>query len=182
MIKSRIIVHVLLFALVFLAARPVAADDTPPGGLGGGELKIGGGSANNVSLTVQNITDWVLRPGANSRSSIFQVSADGDWQLSAADGSSTTSGNMTEWYGGSYLSNPKQLKNPMNVSVQAGGNITAGYEVKLPASVRVALGESTGMAEKNIDVTFKQQVLSDDEVLTDGHRYKIVVTFTMSGY
>lgn len=182
MIKSRIIVYILLFALAFLAVKPVAADDTPPGGLGGGDLELGGSPADSVSLTVHDVTDWVLRSGSNSRASVFQAGANGDWQLSATDGSSTTNGHMTEWYGGSYISNPEQLENPMNVSAQAGGNITAGYEVQLPAGGRVALGESTGLVEKNIDVTFKQPVSPSDEVLTDGYRYKIVVTFTISGY
>ncbi|MDD4651565.1 MAG: hypothetical protein PHQ34_04975 [Methanothrix sp.] len=183
MIKRRIIVFILLFALAFLAVRPVAAEDTPPGGLGEGDLKLGGG-ANTVSITAPNdITDWVLRSGDNSRASVFQVSADGDWKLSATDSDTvTTKGHMTEWYGGNYITSPKQLENPMNVSAQTGGNVTAVYEVKLPAGGIIALGGTTNLDEKNVEVAFKQPVSSIDEVLTDGHRYKIVVTFTISSY
>jgi hypothetical protein len=172
-----------VFALIFLMAMPVAADYTPPGGSGGGILELGEGPATNVSITVPNdITGWVLRPGSvNTRAGVLKVSADGDWQVSAADSDATTKGNMTEWYGGNYITNAKQLKSPMNVSVESEENIATGYEVKLPDGGMIANGGDTS-GEKSVEVTFRQPVSLNDEVLTDGHRYKIVVTLTISPF
>ncbi|MCK9564759.1 MAG: hypothetical protein M0Q43_01765 [Methanothrix sp.] len=175
--------NIFVFALIFVVVLPVAADYTPPGGSGGGNLELGEGPANTVSIIAPNvITDWVLRPGnVNTRAGVIKVSADGDWQVTATDSSSTTNGNMTEWYDGSYLSNPEQLENPMNVSVESGANITAGYEVRLPGGGMIAKGGDTA-GQKNVDVTFKQPVSSNDMVLTNGHRYKMVVTLTISPF
>jgi len=161
---------------------PAAADYTPPGGSGGGNLSLGEGPATTVSITAPNdIAGWVLRPGANARTGVLKVSADGDWQVSAADSDAITNGHMTEWYDGSYINDPEQLASPMNVSVQSGGNVTAGYDVRLPGVGMIARGGDTS-GQKDVEVTFKQPVSWSDQVLTAGHRYKIVVTFTISPF
>jgi len=182
MIKCRNIVCALVFALAFLVVMPAVADHIPPGGSGGGDLELGEGPATILSIIAPNdITDWLLSPGTNSRASVFKVSANGDWYVKANDSDSVTNGHMTEWYDGSYINEPKQLANPMNVSVESGGNITAGYEVKLPAGGMIARGGDTS-GLKNVEVTFKQPVSWTDKILTDGHRYQMVLTFTISPY
>jgi hypothetical protein len=182
MIKCLNIVCTLLFALNFLVVMPAAADDTPPGGLGEGDLVVGEAATTVSIIAPNNITDWLLSPGSvNARASVFTVSADGDWYVKANDSDSVTNGRMTESDDGSYINDPKKLANPMNVSVESGGNVTEGYDVKLPNGGMIARGGETSGA-KNVDVTFKQPVLWSDGVLTDGHRYKIVVTFTISPY
>ena len=181
MMKCRTLVCAFVFAHIFLMVMPVAADYAPPGGSGGGILELGEVPAKTVSITVPDVTGWVLRSGVNSRLSVINVSADGDWQVTANDAGTTTNGKMTEWFSGYYITNPKNLVSPMSVSVESGGNIDTGYEVVLPVGGMIAKGGDTA-GKKNVDVTFKQPVSENDEVLAYGHRYKMTVTFTISPF
>jgi hypothetical protein len=181
MMKSQNIIC-FVFALILLMAMPAAAVYTPPGGSGGGILELGDDPATTLSITAPDeVTGWVLRPGVNSRVGLLKVSANGNWQVTANDNDTTTNGQMTEWYDGSYINNPKQLASTMSVSVESGGNISSGYEVELPVGGMIANGGNT-TGEKNVEVTFKQPVSLNDEVLIDGHRYKIVVYLTISPF
>lgn len=180
----------LIFAI--LAAAPVLADYTPPGGEGNDTLELGSSPATSVSIVApDDITGWVLSPagdGLNERVGILKVGADGDWQVTATDEDTTnTNGYMAEHDGSNYVTtNQKTLASPMRISVQSGGNVSTGYEVTLPNNNddMIANGGSTGGAStmKDVDVTFKQPVSWGDSILTDGHKYQIVVTFTISAY
>lgn len=173
----------LIFAI--LVAAPALADYTPPGRGGGDILTLGESAANNVFIEAPaGITNWVMIPGTNSRVGILKVGANGNWQVTAND-TGSTNGHMTEHDGNSYVGNPnKQLTSPMNISVESGGNVSNGYEVQLPGGGMIAKGGSTNgtSTTKNVEVTFKQPVSWGDSVLTDGHKYQIVVTFTISPY
>ena len=169
--------------LTLFMAGPAAAY-TPPGGEGGGQIVLGESPATEVSITApDDITGWVLTPGDNNRVGILKVSANGDWQVTATDEDTTnTNGYMTEWYDSSYVGTPEQLASHMNVSVESGGNISTGYEVELPTGGKIADGGSTSSEYKDVEVTFKQPVSWNDEVLGDGHTYRMVVTFTISSH
>ena len=181
MVKCLNIVCTLVFVHVFLMVIPAAADYAPPGGSSGGNLELSG-DTTTVSITVSNnITEWGLHPGDNTCVGVLKVSADGNWQVAAVDNSLTTDGHMTEWYDGSYLTDPKKLASAMSVSVQPTGSITTGDEVELPGGGMIAMGGDTS-GEISVDVTFKQSVSWNDYALTNGHSYRMVITFTISPY
>lgn len=173
-----------VFALIFVIVVPVAADYTPPGGSGGGSIILGEPTAGVVSISAPNdFSDWILSPadGTNTHAGTFTVSADCNWQVTVSDQDTTnTNGYMTEWDGSNYVASPIKLASPMSVAVATGGDVTNGYEVTLPGSSIVAKGATTGGLQKNIDVTFKQPVSWTDTILTDGHTYRIVITFSIS--
>lgn len=178
---------ILTLALFLFMIMPSAADETPPGGSGVGILTLGGQAATSVELIPpNNIENWALSPtgtGENTISGTFKVKANGDWQVSATDSSSTTSGHMTEWDGSQYITQyPKQLDRPMTISAASGGYIEIVDEVELPSGGMIAIGTNTNNQQINLPVIFNQQVLWTDKVLDSGHSYKIVVTFTITGY
>jgi hypothetical protein len=179
-----LILPLILFLFMIV---PAVADETPPGGSGVGILTLGGHAATSVELIPPaNIDNWVLIPagtGVNTIEGKLQVSADGDWQVSASDSSPTTNGHMTESDVNGYITpDPEQLDSVMSIAVASGGNVDTGYERALPAGGVIAIGPTTGNVLKDVKVNFKQPVLWTDKVLTGGHSYKIVVTFTISGY
>lgn len=177
---------VLPLALFFLLIISASADGTSPGDSGAGIMTLGGPCATNVSITApDDIDNWEMSPfgtGVNIQVGRLQVKADGDWQVTAEDKDATTSGHMTEWYDGSYISTPEQLDSVMSISVASGGSVDTGYEKALPAGGLIAKGPTTNNVFNDVPITFKQPVSWGDKVLTGGHTYKIVVTFTISPY
>ena len=173
------------FAFVFLMSMPVSADYVPPGGSGGDRIALGGSAATTMSITApEAIADWALDPsnGVNTCTGVLTVNADGDWKVTASDQDTTTNGYMTEWDGANYITtSPKKLASPMKVSCESGGNIGTGYEVQLPDDGVIADGGATS-GDKNVDITFKQPVSWTDKILADDHKYRIVVSFTISAY
>ncbi len=177
--------YVIALSLVLLISgiTPAVADYTPPGGSGSGRITLGGSPATTYSITAPaDFSGWQLSPlnDPNTHVGILKVSANGDWQVAASDtDTSHTNGHMTEWDSSSYDTSNK-LASSMRLSVQSGGNVSTGYEVTLPTGGKIADGGSTESAEKNVEVTFKQPVSWNDKALTNGHSYRMVITFTIS--
>ena len=175
----------LSLVLLISDVAPVVADYTPPGGPGSGSITLGESPATTYSITApDDIIGWQLSPfnDPNIHVGILKVNANGNWQVAASDtDTSHTDGHMTEWDSSSYYTSNK-LASPMKVSVQSGGNVSTGYEVTLPNGGKIADGGSTEGADKNVDVTFKQPVSWNDKALTNGHSYRMVITFTISPY
>jgi len=129
--------------------------------------------AQSIEITPPaNITDWVFNPSleqpqTQAGTCVINVTNTTDnWTLTAQDLNTTTSGNMTEWDGSSYGS--AKLHNAMHIS--------ATSEVTLPNKGTIA----NGTGNTSVSVTFKQQIGYSDVVLSGGHTYRIVVTFTGS--
>jgi hypothetical protein len=175
----------LSLCLVFFIfiATSAAQDYIPPGASGGGSITLGDPTAGTVSIIApSDINDWILSPaeGTNTKTGTLMVSADCNWRITATDQDSTyTKGYMTEWDGSNYVTNPTKLASPMQVSVSTGGIVTTGSEVTLPAGGTIATGSSTN-DEQSINANFNQPVLWTDKVLTGGHKYRMIVTFTIS--
>lgn len=175
---------VLIILLLSTMIVPAVADGTPPGDSGIGDITMGA-SANNVYITPPSgISDWKLDPikGMNKEEETISVKADGDWKVVATDNDPATSGQMTEWYGGSYVSNPKKLSAMSISATDPGEYVDAVSEKTIPTTEWIARGSDTQGQYINVPITFKQPVSWGNQVLTGGHSYRIVVTFTISGY
>lgn len=185
--QDKTTIYVLSLVLVFSAITPVLAEDLlllSPGGDGSGNIVMGSGPANTyIIVAPSDITGWELSPlddGVSTKQGSMHVTADGDWRVSVSDTDSTnTKGHMTDYDGSSYVTT-NYLASPMKVSVQSIINDITGYEVELPAGGNIVTGGSTITEGRDISVIFKQPVSWSDKVLSSGHSYKIVVTFTIS--
>lgn len=176
-------ISALGFIIMCFAIVPAVAEYIPPGGSGGGSITLGGSPATVYSITApDDISSWALSPsdGENTHVGTLHMSANGEWKITANDADLlNTLGHMTEWDGSGYNVLNK-LAAAMHVSVESGENVSAGYEVVLPAGGMIAYGASTGSAEKDVAVTFKQWALYSDKVLPNNHNYRIVITFTIA--
>lgn len=160
---------VILIAAMMVNAMlgKVTAEDTT----------ITGNVKGAIKITAPDDISWELDPSItqpNTQTGTLHVKANKDWQVTAKDADTTnTNGYMAEWDGSTYISGGKKLSNAMKVS--------AASEVTLPTGGVVQTGTRTGGLGQDVTVTFKQEVTWDDEALTtEGHVYRIVVTFTGS--
>lgn len=186
MTHNKNLVAALLWFLIILSSLiiPISANGTPPGVSGSGVITMGA-SAINVELTPPSgISDWKLDPGkgVNTEEETIRVKADGDWKVVATDADSTTAGQMTEWDGSSYVSNTKKLSAMSIFATDPGDYVDAVSEKTIPTTEWIARGSDTLGNYITIPVTFKQPVYWSDRVLSGGHCYRIVITFTISGY
>jgi len=162
-------------------------------------------SANVICIVTPNdLGDWVLDPYLgedNCRTEILRVKSNKKWQVwvedsefdyvSEVSATPKTKGYMTEYdsrgdpsanppLSPGYVSNPKRLQSPMNISATTEG-ITR--EVDLSLGGLLATGESTldePNGVKNLEVTFKQQISWGDAILMDqDHEYRMNITFTI---
>ena len=84
---------------------PAFAGDAAVGSGGFDQMELGSQPATEFSISASSdITDWVLfySSEANTRPLELQVSANGNWKVSAEDLSIITKGHMTEWDGSNY--------------------------------------------------------------------------------
>lgn len=170
--------------VLFLLIIPVAADGTPPGDYGMGTITMGV-SANDVYIVQSSdVSNWLLDPtkGVNTIDGLISVKADGDWKVVATDSDPITAGQMTEWDGSSYVSNPKKLSAMRISATDPGDYVDAVSEKTIPTTEWIVIGSDTLGNYITIPVTFKQPVYWSNQVLTGGHCYRIVITFTISGY
>jgi len=179
-------INVLLWFLIILSSLiiPVSANGTPPGVSGIGAITMGV-SASNVELTPPSgISDWEFDPGkgVNTEEETIRIKADGDWKVVATDADSITAGQMTEWDGRSYVSNPEKLSVISISATDPGDYVDAVSEKTIPTTEWIVRGSDTLGNYITIPVTFKQPVYWSNQVLTGGHSYRIVITFTISGY
>jgi hypothetical protein len=115
-----------------------------------------------------NITGWSLSPQETQpqeKTGTLNVTSNSDWEVTVKDTDTDTDGKMTDWDGADYGST--KLSNFMNVA-------TDSYEVELPDGGTIA----TGSGNEDVTVYFRQTVSWSDPVLTVGHSYRIIVTFT----
>jgi hypothetical protein len=115
-----------------------------------------------------NISGWALSPlgtQPQTTTGTLNVTCSGNWEVTVEDAEAATSGKMTDWSGSAYNSTTK-LANFMKVA--------ADSEVTLPAGGTIA----TGSGDDSVTVYFKQEVSWSDQVLPEGHSYRIIVTFT----
>jgi hypothetical protein len=140
-----------------------------------GNVIVNGNILAKLDLTVpSDILSWVLEQGPNSTSGAANVKCNTPWQLQANDQNADTNGHMTKW-NGAYDTSVK-LANALNVGcestvVLSGSNQTIADGV---------VADQSGDSGQDLAVTFSQQVLYSDPVLTGGYSYHIVVTFTAS--
>jgi len=140
-----------------------------------GNVIVNGNILAKLDLTVpSDILSWVLEQGPNSTSGAANVKCNTPWQLQVNDQNADTSGHMTKW-NGAYDTSVK-LANALNVGcestvVLSGSNQTIADGV---------VADQSGDSGQDLAVTFSQQVLYSDPVLTGGYSYHIVVTFTAS--
>jgi hypothetical protein len=117
---------------------------------------------------ITGITSWALSPSGTqpqTTTGTLNVTCSGDWEVTVEDADTDTGGKMTDWSGSAYNSTTK-LANFMKVA--------ADSEVTLPAGGTIASGNGNA----SVEVTFKQTVSWSDQVLPEGHSYRIIVTFT----
>ncbi len=153
------------------AATPGARDVsvTTAGGTG----TLTGGFTVNAAPSIEisaptDITDWALSPQGdqpNEQEGTLGVTCSGGWEVTAKDAEAATGGKMTDWDGADY--SDIQLSNYLTVA-------TDGYEVELPDEDTIA----TGSGNDSVYVYFRQDVSWSDQVLPEGHSYRIIITFT----
>lgn len=170
------------FGLILFVIAPAIADELiPPGGSGSGRIVLGEGSGTTY-FTTADLSGWNLNPmvDVNTHTSVIHVKSDSNWQLSVKDlDLVNTKGHLTEWDGSSYITS-NRLTSPISVSVQAGGNVSIGYEVALPDGGIIASGTGTGNTGKDVVVTFRQPVSWSDKPLPSGHSFHMTIVFGIS--
>lgn len=120
-------------------------------------------------------TTWELSPTTSGnivKTGHVNVRANTGWQLIVYDIDTATEGHMTMWTDSEY--GDERLENPVKVS--------AVDEVALPNSDKrpIITGLPTGRQGLDVNVTFSQNVTSDDKALDDGEIYRIVMAFAGS--
>lgn len=142
----------------------------------GGNVIINGNILAKLDLTVPaDILSWMLEQGPNSTSGAANVKCNTPWQLQVNDQDPNTNGHMTKWQADAY-----------DVAVKLANALNVGCESTVALSGSNQLIADGVVADQDADngqdltVTFSQQVLYSDPVLTDGYSYHIVVTFTAS--
>jgi hypothetical protein len=139
-----------------------------------GNVIVNGNILAKLDLTVpSDILSWVLEQGPNSTSGAANVKCNTPWQLQANDQNANTSGHMTKW-NGDYDTSVK-LANALNVGCESTVVLSGSNQTIADGVVADQFGDSG----QDLAVTFSQQVLYSDPVLTD-YSYHIVVTFTAS--
>ena len=139
-----------------------------------GNVIVNGNILAKLDLTVpSDILNWVLEQGPNSENGTANVKCNTPWQLQVND-QGGTNGFMTKW-NGSYdpsvsLANQLHVGSEIDVALDASNKVIADGVVE----------DQSGDSGQNLTVTFSQQVLYSDPVLTGGYSYHIVVTFTAS--
>jgi hypothetical protein len=142
----------------------------------GGDVIINGSILAKLDLTVPaDILNWILEQGANSTSGSANVKCNTPWQLQVNDQDPNTNGHMTKWKADAYDTTVR-LANPLNVGCES--TVVLSGSNQLIADGVVA--DQSGDSGQDLAVTFSQQVLYSDPVLTGGYSYHIVVTFTAS--
>ena len=142
----------------------------------GGDVIINGNILAKLDLTVPaDILDWMLEQGPNSISGDANVKCNTPWQLQVNDQDANTNGHMTKWKADAYDTGVK-LANALNVGCES--TVVLSGSNQLIADGVVA--DQDADDGQDLTVTFSQQVLYSDPVLTDGYSYHIVVTFTAS--
>ncbi len=109
-------------------------------------------------------------PGIYTKTEKLNIKANTDWQLTVKDEDSYSKGYMMEWTKDGY--GAKRLSKPMK--------IIADKETVLPNDQPITLGNRTGNNGIDIQVTFIQEVTSEDLPLPDGAIYRKVVAFVGS--
>jgi hypothetical protein len=168
----------IVICSIAFAFPPATGDviEAVPGQSIDGQLDLIVNELSGYHITItppRDISEWQLRPDeTNQITATFKIWANKDgWQLTAKDSDTTTSGHMTEWTGAGYSS--LKLANPMRVK--------AASEVSLPDGGVIQTGDkSNNIQGQNIEITFLQNVTFADEILPEGHVYRIVITFTGS--
>ena len=140
-----------------------------------GDVIVNGNILAKLDLTVpSDILNWVLEQGANSTSGTANVKCNTPWQLQVNDQNANTSGHMTKWNGAYDISG--KLANPLHVGSEIDVALSGSNQVIADGIV----ADQSGDAGQDLTVTYSQQVLYSDPVLTGGYTYHIVVTFTAS--
>jgi hypothetical protein len=96
------------------------------------------------------------------------------WQLQVNDQNANTNGHMTKW-NGAYDTSVK-LANPLHVGSEIDVALSGANQVIADGIV----ADQSGDSGQDLTVTYNQQVLYSDPVLTGGYTYHIVVTLTAS--
>ena len=163
--------------ICLIAFPPVFGDviEVVPGQSIEGQLDLSVDEPSGYHITVTpplNISGWQLKPDeANEQTGVLNVKANKDgWQVTVNDDNPATSGHMTEWTGSGY--GTLELTNPMRVK--------AAYEVALPEGGLIQTGDKTKGQGQDINVAFIQEGTFADEPLSEGHVYRMVITFTGS--
>ena len=140
-----------------------------------GDVIINGNILAKLDLTVPaNINNWVLQQGQNSTTGAANVKCNTPWQLQVND-QGGTNGHMTKW-NGSYATPNVQLFTALRVGCESTVELSTANKL-------IADGIVTDQnldAGQGLTITFSQQVLYSDPVLTGSYSYHIVVTFTAS--
>lgn len=121
-----------------------------------------------ITTSFDQISNWTLDVDkANYVEGIVNVKSNKDgWMVLVKDVDTTTSGHMTEWTGSSY--GTLKLAEPLKVR--------AAQEVSLPEGGLIQTGSKTPKAGQDVNVVLDQDVGYDDEPLSQGHVYRIVIT------
>jgi len=143
---------------------------------GSGDVIVNGYILASLELAVpDDILNWPLHVGANSIDGTGNVKCNTPWQLQVNDQNGNTNGHMTKWQADVYDTSV-QLANALNVGCESTV-VLSGSNQLIADGVVADQDADNG---QDLTVTFSQQVLYSDPVLTDGYSYHIVVTFTAS--
>lgn len=133
-------------------------------------ISVNAPQGNKIEITTSfdQINNWTLDVDkANRVEGIVNVKSNKDgWMILVKDVDTTTSGHMTEWTGSSY--GTLKLAEPLKVR--------AAREVALPEGGLIQTGNKTPKTGQDINVVLDQDVGYDDEPLSQGHVYRIVIT------
>jgi hypothetical protein len=141
-----------------------------------GDVIVNGYILAKLDLTVPaNILDWALEQGQNIETGTANVRCNTPWQLQVNDQNGDTNGHMTKWQTDVYDTSV-QLANPLHVAGEIDVALSGSNQLIADGVVE----DQSGDNGQDLDVTFRQQVLYSDPVLTGGYTYHIVVTFTAS--
>ncbi len=186
-VKSMLKTIIKASAFAALLLMPLCLGDTlkaAPGQNVGGEMKLGGVGESDLFIDAPlEISGWMLNPTEpeSRRQIALIVSAKTCWQLSVA--SDRKKGRMAEYdpLNSSYVRDGKELDSQLKISAAGTEDHPDPWDVDLSTGGVIQEGEETAGKSQNFAVDIEQPVSWMDEPLSEGHCYRAVMVFTLSG-
>jgi len=162
-----LLIHSIFFQPAFGDTIEVAPGQSIEGQL---FVSVNAPQSHKIEITTSfdQIDNWTMDVDkANCVEGIVNVKSNKDgWMILVKDVDTTTAGHMTDWTGSSY--GALKLAKPLKVR--------ASKEVALPEGGLIQTGSKTPKTGQDINVVLDQDVCYDDEPLSQGHVYRIVIT------
>jgi hypothetical protein len=168
----------IMFSFFSVLIEPAFSDsgamEGSPGQIIGGEIILGAGGQNEISIIAPDlISGWTMNPSnlVSTKEASLTIEATGDWQV-VVSANAATGGYAAEYDKAStqFVPDGKRMKNPMTIRAEDGDDVDLSKGGIL----------TTGSGNKVVTITLTQAATAEDKPLPEGRDYRLILTFTGS--